>query len=86
MPLSPNLIHIQHESNLYKMQTGLASIHLVDVDTKNGFNFAPPVSTTSPLSSLHLNAISIMILTEPLARSISGSLPVSIQYIPHEAN
>ena len=80
--LSPDLIHIQHESNLYKMQTDLLE-HLYDVNAKIVSTLHTPDFNNKSVVEFASQCDLVMIHNEPLARSISGSLPASIQYIPH---
>ena len=80
--LNPDVVHVQHETSLYKAQHDLLN-ELYSTDAKIITTFHTPdfakneivdFSNQSDLSIMH---------NRPLAEKMNGSLPNAVQHIPH---
>lgn len=80
--LNPDVVHIQHESNLYKMQTDLLE-HIYDTGAKIVTTLHTPDFNNQAVVEFASQSDLVLVHNEPLARSVNGSIPAPLQYIPH---
>ena len=80
--LNPDIIHIQHETSLFKVQHDLLS-EIYSTDAKIVTTFHTPDFAKNEIVDFAMQSDLTIMHNRPLAEKMNGSLPNAVQYIPH---
>ena len=80
--LQPDIVHIQHETSLFKMQQSLLT-EIYGVDAKIVTTLHTPDFAKNEIVETAKQSDLTILHNQPLAQKMNGSLPNAVQHIPH---
>jgi glycosyltransferase involved in cell wall biosynthesis len=80
--LKPDIIHVQHETSLFKMQHSMLN-DLYGMNAKLVTTLHTPDFANSDVLQFASQSDLVIVHNKPLAEKMNGSLPNAVQHIPH---